>query len=234
MDESYQLLVRNRLQQLQLEIQQILDLAGDSSRLVRLIAVTKYIDSDVMSDLVQAGITDAGENRWQVAREKVVNFPQVQWHFIGPLQRNKARYVARHFSWVHSVNGFDLAQDLSKYALEFDKSLKVLLQINISGEEQKFGVPPDEALGLLEDCAMQKGITVQGLMGIAHHTNDETTIRSEFRALKTLRDELQLRAGIQLPELSMGMSADYPIALAEGATMLRIGRKLILKEGLAQ
>ncbi len=233
MDERYQLQVRDRLAKMQLEIQQILGAVGDPGRNVRLVAVTKYIGVDEVRDLEQAGITDAGENRWQVARAKVEELPQLQWHFIGPIQRNKARHIARHFKWVHSVDRWELAEDLSKYAQEFGNTLNVLLQVNISGEAQKSGVMPEDVASLLTHCTEFRGIAIKGLMGIATNTDNEDQLRQEFRLLRALRDELQNRFGLHLPELSMGMSEDYPIALEEGATMIRIGRKLVLKEGLA-
>ncbi len=233
MDERYQLQVRDRLKKVQLEIQQILDKVGDPERNVRIVAVTKYIGVDEVRDLVQAGITDAGENRWQVARAKVEEFPQLQWHFIGPIQRNKARPIARHFDWIHSVDRWELAEDLSKFAQELGKRLNVLLQVNISGESQKSGLMPEEVASLLKDCNEFRGIAIKGLMGIATNTDNGERLRQEFRLLRTLRDDLQNSAGLHLPELSMGMSEDYPIAIEEGATMIRIGRKLVLKEGLA-
>ena len=233
MDESYQALVRERMDSLQAEIRQILERVGDPHRPVRTIAVTKYIGVAAMADLVQAGIKTAGENRWQVAREKALAFPQVEWHFIGPLQRNKARHIARHFAWVHSVDRLELVEDLASHARDFGKTLDILLQVNISGEAQKSGVAPDAARALLESSMQLKGIAVKGLMGIAKNTSDESAWRDEFRLLRALRDELQAQTGLPLPELSMGMSEDYPVALEEGSTMLRIGRKLVLKEGLA-
>lgn len=227
MDENYQGLVRGRLRQLEDEIRQILVRVGDPNRRVRVTVVTKYIGVEEMRDLVMAGVTVAGENRWQIARDKVFAFPQVEWHFIGPLQRNKARHVARHFAWVQSVDRVEVATELAKHAREFGKTITVLVQVNISGEQQKSGVALEQAGNLVVACKDLDGINVEGLMGIARNAGDEQTLRREFGSLRTLRDSLREQTGLALPELSMGMSEDYVVALEEGATMLRIGRKLI-------
>ena len=228
MNESYQALVRERLRQMADEIRKILTEVGDPNRSVRVIAVTKYIGVAEMEELVQAGVVAAGENRWQVAREKVLEFPQVEWHFIGPLQRNKVRHVARHFAWVQSVDRVEVAAELAKHAREFGKTITVLIQVNISGEAQKSGVTLEQAGALVVACKNFEGIVVKGFMGIARQTGDEHTLRREFGLLRTLRDDLREQTGLALPELSMGMSEDYAVAIEEGATMLRIGRKLIL------
>lgn len=233
-DEAYVALVTARWQALQTEIRDTLVRIGDLGRQVRVVAVTKYIDVDAVTSLAKAGITDVGENRWQVAKPKVESLPQLHWHFIGPLQRNKVRFVARYFSCIHSVDRPELADDLSTQAKAYGKTLDILLQINVSEEGQKSGVAPRDAYTLLSACRELPGIRVRGLMGIARHSGEQEVPRAEFRRLRTLRDELAGRSGMDLPELSMGMSEDYLTAIEEGATIVRIGRKLVLQESLAQ
>jgi hypothetical protein len=194
---------------------------------VTLVAVTKGFGLDAVAAARAAGLTDLGENRVQEAIEKS-DAPAgrgAAWHMIGHLQRNKARYVPGRFALVHSVDSEPLAAELERRAAEAGVTLRVLLQVNVAGEKQKSGCEPAEAPTLARALADHPHLKLEGLMTVAPLTEDGAVQRRTFRALRVLRDALQ-GEGLWLPALSMGMSADYGIALEEGATMLRLGTAL--------
>lgn len=201
--------------------------AGRKTGDVRLIAVTKYVGADRLWAFAAAGVRECGENRWQSARDKVLLDLPLSWHFIGPLQRNKAKPVARHFDCVQSVDRVELADDLERYAAQAGRRLCVLIQVNMSGEPQKSGVSPEEARLVAEHAAGLPHLELRGLMTIATHAGGELVIRREFSALRALRDRLEADLDTTLPDLSMGMSDDYGIAIEEGATIIRVGRALL-------
>lgn len=192
--------------------------AGRSPDHVLLIAVSKTMDAERVRMAVAAGVAALGENRVQEAREKIeaIGHP-VPWHLIGGLQTNKARDAARLFDWIHSVDRLELAQELSRRAHGAGRSVNILLQVNLGDEPQKGGVAPAETKRLCEAVTGLPGLRVRGLMAIppAVPTPEET--RPHFRTLRELRD------GLGLEHLSMGMSADYEVAIEEGATMVRVG-----------
>lgn len=195
---------------------------------VTLVAVTKGFGMDAVEAALGAGLTDLGENRIQEALTKI-DTPagaRATWHMIGHLQRNKAKQVPGRFALVHSLDSEPLAAELEKRAGETTGTLRVLLQVNIAGEEQKSGCAPEEARGLAKTIAKQPHLRLEGLMTVAPLTEDETVQRRTFRALRELRDVLQKEEGLWLPALSMGMSADFGVAVEEGATMLRLGTAL--------
>jgi pyridoxal phosphate enzyme (YggS family) len=159
-----------------------------------------------------------GENRVQEAREKIEALGRpVPWHLIGSLQTNKAKDAARLFDWIHSVDRLELARELSRRAHGAERTLDVLLQVNLGDEPQKGGVAPAEVKGLREAMAGLPGLRVRGLMAIPPVTESPERTRPYFRRLRELRDELGLE------HLSMGMSADFEVAIEEGATMVRVG-----------
>jgi pyridoxal phosphate enzyme (YggS family) len=175
------------------------------------------------------GVTDFGENRVQEALPKIVSFhPQgLHWHMIGHLQSNKAAKVVSSFYCVHSVDSLHLAQTLSRHSDEQGKRLPVLLQINVSGEASKEGLPLAETSEIARQIVALPSIQVEGLMTIAPLVEDLEEVRPVFRKLRLLRD--QLRAELPLcswQQLSMGMTGDYSVAIEEGATIVRIGRAI--------
>lgn len=194
---------------------------------IRIVAVTKYVDIDTVEKLTKVGYTDFGENRWQVAKSKVEAYRTSIWHFIGPLQRNKVRFVVPHFSFIHSVDRPELADEISREALNYGVRPNVLLQVNVSDEPQKSGIDPENAFSLVEHCAMLPGLRVLGFMAIGRNTEHAVESRADFRRLVLLRNDIQQKTGLILPELSMGMSKDFDIAVEEGATIVRIGRYLV-------
>jgi PLP dependent protein len=194
---------------------------------VTIVAVTKGFGVDAVEAALGAGVTELGENRVQEALDKV-DTPagrRATWHLIGHLQRNKAKQVAGRFALVHSVDSVALADELDRRAAAHGAKQRVLLQVNVAGETQKSGCTPGEAAALARHAAALPHLSLEGLMTIAPFTDDDAVQRRTFRGLRELRDALQ-EEGLWLPTLSMGMSADYGVAVEEGATVIRLGTVL--------
>ena len=196
---------------------------------VRIVAVTKGHPVEAAAAALRAGILDVGENRVQEALEKqdqATGVP-VTWHLIGHLQTNKAKFVAGRFGWVHSVDSIRVAEALARSIATRGggQALKVLLQVNVAGEQQKSGCDPAAAGEIAARIWELGDLELLGLMTMAPFTEDEAVQRKVFGDLRRLRDDLE-RQGRRLPELSMGMSGDFRAAVAEGATMLRLGTVL--------
>lgn len=203
---------------------------GRNSNEVRVIAVTKTVDESALEPLLAIGLREFGENRWQQARPKLEHPLGAEgvWHFIGHLQLNKAKYIAPRFQFVHSVDSVDLATALSHYrASQQTDPLRLLLQVNVSGEASKSGLHPDDVVKTTKQILDLPHVVLTGLMTMAPQTENMETTRPVFKGLRELRDEVSRTLGIPLPELSMGMSGDFTIAIEEGATMVRIGRRLL-------
>lgn len=195
----------------------------DPDRL-RIVAVTKSWPVEVARTALEAGLTILGENRVQEAEPKVAAIPEAEWHFIGRLQSNKARRAVRAFGTIHSVDSIELLLRLDELAAEEATETRILLQVNVSGEGAKAGLTTEALADVpagLPSAARLAGLMTIAPMGV---TTDEA--RSVFRRLRELRDGLEQAAGIGLPELSMGMTADADAAAAEGATLVRIGTAL--------
>ncbi len=190
---------------------------------VTIIAVTKTFGPEAARAAAGSGIGAVGENRVQEALEKQDALPDlaVDWHLVGSLQRNKARHAAGRFALIHSVDRLELATELDRRTAEGARQA-VLVQVNCSAEEQKGGVDPGGLPALLDALRSCRRLEVRGLMTMAELTDDPARQRAAFRALGRLRDEA-VTGGHVLPELSMGMSADYEVAVEEGATMVRLG-----------
>jgi PLP dependent protein len=192
--------------------------AGRSPDHVLLIAVSKTMDVERVRLAIAAGVAALGENRVQEAKEKIEALGRpVPWHLIGSLQTNKARDAARLFDWIHSVDRLELAQELSRRAHGAERTLNVLLQVNLGDEPQKGGVAPAELKRLHELVAALPNLKVRGLMAIPPATEQPEQARPFFRQLRELREQLGLE------HCSMGMSADFEVAIEEGATMVRVG-----------
>jgi pyridoxal phosphate enzyme (YggS family) len=190
---------------------------------VRIIAVTKGHGPEAVRAAERAGLADIGENRVQEAMEKqgLLGDLPVAWHLIGTLQRNKARHAAGRFDLIHSVDRLELAAELDRRTVA-DARQRMLVQVNCSDEPQKGGVEPAALPELLEGMRALPRVEVIGLMTMSALTDDTTEQRRAFGRLRDLRDAAG-RDGHRLPELSMGMSGDYPVAVEEGATMIRLG-----------
>ncbi len=193
---------------------------------VRIVAVTKTHGPEAVRAALAAGLEDVGENRVQEALAKQEQLPDapIRWHLIGSLQRNKARHAAGRFALIHSLDRTELADELARRVPGGGKQA-VLVEVNCSGEPQKGGVEPAALAALLERIASLPGLELRGLMTMAPLTSEESAQRAAFSRLRAERDRMQA-AGYELPELSMGMSGDFPAAVEEGATMVRLGTLL--------
>jgi PLP dependent protein len=196
---------------------------GGWSHRVRIVAVTKTHGPEAVRAALAAGLREVGENRVQEALQKqeALLDVSVEWHLVGTLQRNKAKYAVGRFVLIHSVDRADLAAELDRRAAPGSRQ-PILVQVNCSAELQKGGVAPASLPMLLDQLRLLDRIEVQGLMTMSALTEDRAEQRRAFRLLRELRDASE-RSGHRLPELSMGMSGDYPIAVEEGATMIRLG-----------
>jgi PLP dependent protein len=202
--------------------------ATGQTRPVTIVAVTKGFGPDAVAAALAAGLVDLGENRVQEALAKIdtPDGERATWHLIGHLQRNKAKYVPGRFALVHSLDSGVLADELDRRAAAGGVRQRVLLQVNVAGEAQKSGCTPAEAPALARQVAARPQLALEGLMTIAPFTDDADVQRHTFRALRSLRDALEKEEGLWLPTLSMGMSADYGVAVEEGATVIRLGTVL--------
>lgn len=203
--------------------------AGRSSSDVRLIAVTKYADLEAVETLYDLGCRDLGESRPQQLWQRAEHFAgrPVQWHMIGHLQTNKAKRTAAVVSWLHAGDSLRLVEAVDA-ATAADHRVSVLLEINISGDAAKHGILPADAARVLEAAAKLPHLQIRGLMGMAALEGGVDVASANFAALRELRDQLAANApdNVALAELSMGMSGDYEAAIAEGATMVRVGSSL--------
>jgi pyridoxal phosphate enzyme (YggS family) len=193
---------------------------------VTVVAVTKTFGVEAVRSAARAGLGAVGENRVQeaLAKQDALVDVAIDWHLIGTLQKNKARQAANRFALIHSVDRLDLAVELDRRMAEGSRQA-VLVQVNCSGEPQKGGVEPSALPDLLDALRSLGRLEVRGLMAMAELSPEPARARSAFSALRQLRDEAATR-GHRLPELSMGMSGDYAIAVEEGATMVRLGTVL--------
>lgn len=197
---------------------------GRDAREVRLLAVSKTWPAAAVRAAAACGQIDFGESYVQEAAAKIDALADaaLTWHFIGPLQSNKTRPVAERFAWVHSIERFKIAERLSAQRPASMPPLQVCLQVNVSGEASKSGCAPAEVAGLAASVARLPQLRLRGLMAIPEPSEDQSLLRSRFALLRTLRDELN-RGGLDLDTLSMGMSDDLEAAIAEGATVVRVG-----------
>ena len=191
---------------------------------MRLLAVSKTFPPAAVREAAQAGLRDFGENYVQEGVEKVLELSPLglTWHYIGPIQSNKTRAIAEHFDWVHSIDRAKIAARLAEARGPERSELQVCIQVNVSGEATKSGVDPAGAAQLAGEVAALPRLKLRGLMAVPEPTPDEALQRRRFGQLRELRDRLN-REGFAMDTLSMGMSADLEAAIAEGATMVRVG-----------
>ncbi|MHC4660303.1 MAG: YggS family pyridoxal phosphate-dependent enzyme [Planctomycetota bacterium] len=198
--------------------------AGRDASEITLVIVTKTVTPDVVRVLIDIGEKHFGENRIQPALPKIGEIgPGPVWHMIGPLQRNKVRKALENFSVFHAVDSVKLAAAIDRVAGETGKVAPVFLEVNVSGEETKHGFGPSDILKALEEIRGMEHLDLRGFMTMAPWSDEPGDSREHFAALRELRERAKKETGLALPDLSMGMSGDYEVAVEEGATYLRIG-----------
>ena len=206
--------------------------AGRDPLSIKLMAVTKTVGQERILKAIEAGLTMLGENYVQEAKDKIAAIgDHAQWHMIGHLQTNKAKYAVKLFDCVHSVDRLELAQELDKRAGQINRKLNVLIEVNVSGEESKSGIEKTQVLELVRQVAPSPNLAVRGLMTMAPYSDNPENSRPYFKALRNLRDVINRAdiASISMEELSMGMTDDFEVAIEEGATIIRVGRAIFGK-----
>lgn len=203
------------------------DRAGRAPEDVQLVAVGKKFPAPIIHEAADCGLTLFGENRVQEAKAKIPDCPgHLRWHFIGNLQTNKCRDAVALFDFLHAVDSLHLAAELNKRCEQAAKVMPVLLEVNVSGEGSKHGFTPESAAATMEAFFEFPQLEIHGLMTMAPFTRQPENARPYFQKLRELKSACEARLGAPLPELSMGMSGDYEIAIEEGATIIRLGTTL--------
>ena len=198
---------------------------------IRLVAVSKTVESARIREAVEAGVEILGENYVQEAKKKIeeIGHP-VAWHFIGHLQSNKAKYAVHLFDMIHSVDSMALAEELNRRAGQVNRNVKVMVEVNISGEATKFGTDEGRVMELAKGITELKHLSLEGLMTMPPYFDSAELSRPYFVELRRLREKL-LREGAPVRELSMGMSTDFEVAIEEGATYVRVGTAIFGPRG---
>ncbi|MBS4029270.1 MAG: YggS family pyridoxal phosphate-dependent enzyme [Ignavibacteriales bacterium] len=216
--------VAENVRSIQQNIRSVCKRIGRNSDEISLVAVTKIFPVEKIIEVNQSGIFDIGENFVQELREKKekLSDEQIRWHFIGHLQKNKVKYIAPWIHLIHSVDSLELCEEINKRAIQHQRIIEVLIEVNSSNEESKYGVKPEGTLWLAKEMQKYSNIKLNGLMTMGPLSENAEDARSCFRMIRELRNEIQ-QSGINAQHLSMGMSGDYEIAIEEGATLLRLG-----------
>jgi len=219
--------LKEKLKDISERIRNAAESCGRDPESIRLVAVSKTVSADKVREAIDAGVTILGENYIQEAGEKIsaLSDCRVSWHFIGHLQTNKAKYAVRLFDLIHTADSLKLAIELNRQAAKIAKIQNILIQVNIGEEESKSGTSVQDLQTLLREISRFDNLSVKGLMTIPPFYDEPEKVRPFFSALRELRDQIKSAAipNILMDELSMGMSGDFETAIAEGATLVRIG-----------
>jgi hypothetical protein len=221
-------ILNKNLETINKEIKESMEIAQRNDQ-VLLVGVTKTFPVDVIAEGIKIGINDVGENKAQEFSGKYdIIRDKVNWHFIGHLQKNKVKYVVGKAKLIHSVDSFELAEEISKRSVKLGLVQDILIEVNISGEASKFGVIKENIVELLHRISLLEGIRVRGLMTMAPNVDDETIVRNVFKGLRILKEKITNMniANIHMDYLSMGMSQDFKWAILEGANIIRVGSSL--------
>jgi pyridoxal phosphate enzyme (YggS family) len=218
--------IRKNIEIVKYKVAESAEKAGKKPEEIRIVAVGKTFPAEILLEAKEGGLREFGENKVQELVEKMNALgKEVSWHMIGHLQKNKAKYIVGAVDLIHSLDSFDLALQIDKTAEKCGCIQDVLVQVNISGEETKFGLRPEDVLNFLKEVSMLERIRVRGLMTIGPNTDDKNLIRESFRRMHSLYIDMKDKKldNIKMDILSMGMSKDFEIAIQEGANMVRIG-----------
>ncbi len=219
-------MITENLKEVEQKIQEACDRSGRKRSDVTLIAVSKTKPVEYLQEAYEQGIRNFGENKVQELTGKIEQMPEdIKWHMIGHLQRNKVKYIAGKTELIHSVDSYRLAEEINIQAKKRGIVIPVLIEVNVAGEESKFGVSLEDAETLIDDVASLDGVTVKGLMTIAPYVADPEENRPLFKALKDLSVDIAAKNkdNVTMDVLSMGMTNDYQVAIEEGATLVRVG-----------
>jgi pyridoxal phosphate enzyme (YggS family) len=220
--------IRGRLDEVRDRIARAAERSGRDPGSVVLVGVVKTVPPEVIREALALGLADLGENRVQEAEAHIATVGRrtARWHMVGHLQRNKAGRAAELFDRVHGLDSAELAGALSRRAAAAGRRMPVLVEVNVSGEVSKFGASPETLTELLERVAGMPGLALEGLMTVGPPVARAEEARPGFARLRALRDRAERTLGLRLPELSMGMSDDFEVAVEEGATLVRVGTAL--------
>ncbi|WP_138493208.1 YggS family pyridoxal phosphate-dependent enzyme [Paenibacillus pinistramenti] len=224
--------LKERIKQVEERVQRACEASGRSREEIKIVAVTKYVSTEMTAAVLEAGLDQIGENRLETAGPKWEDLEgRGTWHFIGSLQTRKVKDVINKFKYIHSVDRISLAEELEKRCSAAGITVKIFVQVNVSGEDSKSGIRPEEAPEFIRSLSRFSHLEVIGLMTMAPYEAEPEETRPVFRGLRELRDKLNEQQVTREPltELSMGMSNDFEIAVQEGATWLRLGSLLVGK-----
>ena len=220
-------IIKNNLEIINEKIKKAALKASRNPEEIKLVAVTKTATIEQIEEAISAGVEIIGENKVQEAKEKYqILTPDIEWHLVGHLQTNKVKYAIEIFDLIHSVDGIKLAKEIDRRSLQFGMITNVLVEVNISGEETKYGIKPEEVEPFLKEISEFSRIRVRGLMTIAPIVEDKEEVRPYFRKLRELSKEIKKKniKNVRMDYLSMGMTEDFEVAVEEGANIVRIGR----------
>jgi pyridoxal phosphate enzyme (YggS family) len=219
--------IKENLFKVKESIERAANKVGRNPKEIVLVVVTKTIEVELIRQAISAGASILGENYVQEARKKIeeIGHTGIQWHLIGHLQTNKAKYAVRIFDMVHSLDSINLAMELERRAAAENKVIDCLIEVNLSNESSKFGISKEKTLELAYAIKDLRNISLKGLMTMPPYFDDPELARPFFISLRRLKEEIE-DVGIPLTELSMGMSVDFEVAIEEGATMVRVGRAI--------
>jgi pyridoxal phosphate enzyme (YggS family) len=218
--------IRDNLLRVLERMDQAANRAGRDAGEIKLVAVSKTVGGARIREAIEAGVTILGENYVQEAREKIEEIGHgIQWHMIGHLQSNKAKYAVTLFDYIHSIDGISLAREIDRRAEQKGRRVRALVEVNLSGESSKFGIGSEAVMDLIHHVGTLKHISIEGLMIMPPYFDEPEKARPYFIRLREFRDRIQKEGieGVRMDELSMGMSGDFEAAIEEGATMIRVG-----------
>lgn len=220
-------MMKDRIQKIERQIKEAAEKAGRNPDEIRLVAVSKIKPAEMVKEAMDAGQRIFGENYIQEAVAKIeeIGDAGIEWHFIGHLQSKKSKYAAGAFALIHSVDSLKLAKELDKQAAKKGAVQNILIQVNTSGEESKSGTTAEDAINLVREAAALEHVAVKGLMTMPAFFDDPEGARPYFRQLRLIKERIEALAipGVEMKELSMGMSGDFEVAIEEGATLVRVG-----------
>ncbi len=222
-------MIKENIEKVSKKVKEAAQRAGRDPRDVVLIAVSKTKPVEMLQEAYDAGARDFGENKVQEIVDKYPQLPNdIRWHLIGHLQTNKVKYIVDKVAMIHSVDSLKLAQEISRQAVKHDVTVDILIEVNVAGEESKFGVSPEDTCHLCEEISVLPGMRVRGLMTVAPFVDDPEENRPVFSALRQLLVDIDGKNidNVCMDCLSMGMSGDYEVAVEEGATFVRVGTSI--------